>query len=102
MEFENIHKVWNKFDKLHDAYGGIESYIEKGIEWDKVVWARYLFSDEYPKPFPVKYKKDQDGKVSLYLIKNGKEKLLGKKEFAYWYDLFDKDGKVLNIALFGC
>ena len=100
MIFENIHKEWKRFEKLL-ANHSVNYYIEHCIEWDRVAWAKYLFGNEYPKPFPVKYKKDKDGKRSLYLIKEGKEILLGKKEFAYWYDLYDKDGKLLNIALFG-
>jgi len=94
MIFENIHKVWNKFEKLHDAYGSISEYVEKGIDWDKVVYLRHLGYEEYVKIM-------QDKGVFHFQL-NGKEVVENSKEqLAYNCDLYDKDGKLLNIAIIG-
>ena len=101
IKFEDIHKMQKKFIKLQDSLESIEEYIEKGIEWDKVVWGRPLLDDENKKYFVIRQQKARHGKTLFYVIDKNTRKLHDKKTLANTYDLYDKDGKLLNIAILG-
>ena len=98
MQFEDIRKNFKKFNALINTYG-TQNYIEKCIVWDKIAYARDLLENK--EILPVICKTETAGKKAFYLVKKDKQAKISKRDLAYSYDLFDKDGKLLNIAMLG-
>lgn len=99
IQFEDVQKLRKKFLNLQDSFESTEEYIEKGIDWYRVNWCRSIY--DYKKYRIVERERDKLGKISLYVIDKNKRVLHDKKTLAYTYDLYDKDGKLLNIAILG-
>ena len=99
IQFEDVQKFRKKFLKLLDYFESTEEYIEKGIDWYRVNWCRSIY--DYKKYKIVERERYSGGKISLYIIDKNKRVLHDKKTLAYTCDLYDIDGKLLNIALLG-
>lgn len=99
MKFESIRGNFQRFSDLVCAHGGPQGMIDLGIPWKKVVWGR-TFEDENAY-FKIRQKKDEKGEIHFF-IKDKEEnwKEWTKKDLAYNCDLYDKDGKLLNILFF--
>ena len=98
MKFETIKGYMKRFNDLIDSCGGPDGMIERGIAWQKVAWGRtFGAGTEYVKIRP---RKDAEGVWQLF-VKRGKFwKKCNKKDLAYCYDLFDKNGKLLSVLFF--
>lgn len=101
MQFESIKGNMQRFNDLINACGGTQGMIDKGIPWKQVVWGRTLSDNGKDIYFEIYSKTDEKGELHMF-AKNG-EKLLerAKRDLAYSCDLYDKDGKLLNIMFLG-
>ena len=100
MKFESIRGNMKRFLDMMHAHGGPDGMIQNGIPWDKVVWGR-TFEDENVY-FKIRQKKDEKGEAHFFIKDNeGNWKEWTKKDIAYACDLYDKDGKLLNIMFWG-
>lgn len=99
IQFEDAQKLRKKFLNLQDSFESIDEYIEKGIDWYRVNWCRSVY--DYKKYKIVERERIKSGKILLYVIDKNKRVLHDKKTLAYTCDLYDIDGKLLNIALLG-
>ncbi len=101
MKFESIRGNIQRFLNIMHAHGGTQGMIDKGIPWDKVVWGGTYVTDRGYVYFEIISKTDEKG-VSHLFAKDGEELLeRTKRDLAYSCDLYDKDGKLLNIMFFG-
>ena len=101
MQFESIKGNMKRFNDLIDAYGDPEGMIDKGIPWKKVAWGRTFSNNGKDIYFEIISKTDKNGELHLF-TKNGEELLeRTKRDLAYSCDLYDKDGKLLNIMFLG-
>lgn len=95
MKFESIRGNMQRFLDLMHAHGGPAGMIQNGIPWEKVVWGG-TYDNGYVY-FKIQSKTDEKGELHLF-AKNGDELLeRTKRDLAYSCDLYDKDGKLLNI-----
>lgn len=99
IKFEDVQNFRKKFLNLQDSFTSIDEYIEKGIDWYRVNWCRSIYN--YKKYKIVERERDKSGKISFYVIDKNKRVLHAKKDLAYTCDLYDIDGKLLNIAILG-
>ena len=101
MKFESIRGNMKRFCDLIDACGGTQGMIDMGIPWEKVAWGSTYDSNFDYVYFEIKQQKDEKGELYLF-AKNGDELLeRTKRDLAYSCDLYDKDGKLLNIMFWG-
>ncbi len=99
MKFESIRRNMKRFGDLLHACGGTQGMIDKGIPWEKVAWGG-TYDNGYIY-FEIRQQKDEKGVWHLF-VKNGEELIeRSKRDLAYSCDLYDKDGKLLNIMFFG-
>lgn len=98
IEFEDIRKRYKEYaDKIMQL--GTERIIETEIPWNKVFWGREIGTQNI---LPCFHKKAPDGTAQLFCIdENGYKQTMSNRDFAYMYDLWDKDGKLLHIAFYG-
>lgn len=100
MKFESIKGNMKRFNDLIDAFG-TQGMIDKGIPWEKVAWGRTFGDNGKDIYFEIHSKTDEKGELHLF-AKNGEELLeRTKRDLAYSCDLYDKDGKLLNIMFLG-
>ena len=99
IQFEDVQKFRKKFLKLLDSFASTDEYIEKGIDWYRVNWCRSVYDCKKYKI--VERERDKKGKILLYVIDKNKRVLHDKKDLAYTCDLYDINGKLLNIAILG-
>ncbi len=101
MKFESIKGNMQRFNDLINACGGTQGMIDKGIPWEQVVWGRTFSDNGKDIYFEIYSKTDEKGELHLF-VKNGEELLeRTKRDLAYSCDLYDKDGKLLNIMFLG-
>lgn len=98
IEFEDIRKMYKEYaDRI--MLLGTDRIIETEIPWNKVFWGREIGTQ---KIIPFVHKKSADGTVRLFYIGDGGQKqTMSNRDFAYMYDLWDKDGHLLHIAFYG-
>ncbi|MGN0016793.1 MAG: hypothetical protein ACI37O_05600 [Candidatus Avelusimicrobium sp.] len=98
IEFEDIRKMYKEYaDRI--MLLGTDRIIETKIPWNKVFWGREIGTQ---KILPFFHKKSADGTVRLFCInENGHKQTMSNRDFAYMYDLWDKDGHLLHIAFYG-
>ena len=102
MKFESIRGNMKRFCDLIDACGGTQGMIDHGIPWEKVAWgSTYDENIEYVY-FAIEHQKDEKGELHFFTTsKKGYKKEWTKRDLAYACDLYDKDGKLLNIMFWG-
>lgn len=102
MQFESIRGNMQRFLDLMHAHGGPEGMIQNGIPWEQVVWgSTYDEHTEYIY-FEIEQQKDEKGELHFFTTSSeGYRKEWTKRDLAYVCDLYDKDGKLLNIMFLG-
>ena len=99
MQFESIKGNRQRFWDLMQAHGGPEGMIQNGIPWEKAAWGRMWDHDDLY--FEIRQQKDAKGELHFFIKDEDNEwKEWTKKDIAYMCDLYDKDGKLLNILFF--
>lgn len=101
MKFESIKGNMQRFNDLIDACGGTQGMIDKGIPWEKVAWGSTYDSNFVYVYFEIKQQIDEKGELHLFAKKGDELLERTKRDLAYSCDLYDKDGKLLNIMFWG-
>jgi len=102
MKFESIKGNMKHFNDLIDACGGTQGMIDKGIPWEKVAWGRTFGDNGKDIYFEIHSKTDEKGELHFFTTSSeGYRKEWTKRDLAYVCDLYDKDGKLLNIMFLG-
>lgn len=98
IKFEDIRKMYKEYaDKIMRI--GTERIIETEIPWNKVFWGREIGTQAF---VPLFHEKAADGTTQLFFMnEEGLKHTMSRRDFAYIYDLWDKDGHLLHIAFYG-
>lgn len=102
MKFESIKGNMKRFNDLINACGGTQGMIDKGIPWEKVAWGSTYVDEAKYVYFEIEQQKDEKGELHFFTTSSeGYRKEWTKRDLAYVCDLYDKDGKLLNIMFLG-
>lgn len=103
IKYETINKSRvMHFNNLINACGGPQGMIDKGIPWEKVAWARTFWHGGEDFYFPIFSQKEVNGNLHMFTKDDSRYIERTKQDLAHSCDLYDKDGKLLNIMFLRC
>ncbi len=98
IRFEDIRTRYKEYaDRIRRF--GTDQIIQTQIPWEKVAWGRTIGNHQI---FPFFREKSPEGTPQLFFMnEGGLKQTMSKRDFAYMYDFWDKDGNLLHIAFLG-